>query len=210
MVTTVTLNAGQVCSAATRVVAQSEILDPLLDAAADAMAAITVGRGIDDPMLGPLVSREQRERVLGYVEHGLEQGATARIGGAPYDRADLADGFFVPPTVLTDVRPEMRVAQEEIFGPVITTLEVADEDEAIAVANGTDYGLAAGVYTRDFDRAMRVSHALEAGQVFVNEYLAGGVETAFGGYKRSGWGREKGTAAIHDYTQLKTTIFRFG
>jgi aldehyde dehydrogenase (NAD+) len=209
MVGTVTVNAGQVCSAATRVVTHRDVVEPLLDHARRAMERITAGPGLDDPMLGPLVSEVQRERVLGYIEDGRRQGATAVVGGGPYDEPALADGYFVEPTILAQVTPDMRVAQEEIFGPVISTLTFDDEAEAVEIANGTEYGLAAGVYTRDFRRAMRVAGALEAGQVFVNEYLAGGVETAFGGYKKSGWGREKGVAAIDDYTQLKTTIYSF-
>jgi aldehyde dehydrogenase (NAD+) len=209
MVGTVTVNAGQVCSAATRVVTHRDVVEPLLDHARRAMERITAGPGLDDPMLGPLVSEVQRERVLGYIEDGRRQGATAVVGGGPYDEPALADGYFVEPTILAQVTPDMRVAQEEIFGPVISTLTFDDEAEAVEIANGTEYGLAAGVYTRDFRRAMRVAGALEAGQVFVNEYLAGGVETAFGGYKKSGWGREKGVAAVDDYTQLKTTIYSF-
>jgi aldehyde dehydrogenase (NAD+) len=209
MVGTVTVNAGQVCSAATRVVTHRDVVEPLLDHAREAMERITAGPGLDDPMLGPLVSAVQRDRVLGYIEDGRRQGATAVVGGGTYDGSALADGYFVEPTILAQVTPEMRVAQEEIFGPVISTLTFDDEAEAVEIANGTEYGLAAGVYTRDFRRAMRVAGALEAGQVFVNEYLAGGVETAFGGYKKSGWGREKGVAAVDDYTQLKTTIYSF-
>jgi aldehyde dehydrogenase (NAD+) len=209
MVGTVTVNAGQVCSAATRVVTHRDVVEPLLDHARRAMERITAGPGLGDPMLGPLVSDVQRDRVLGYIEDGRRQGATAVVGGGPFDEPALADGYFVEPTILAQVTPDMRVAQEEIFGPVISTLTFDDEAEAVEIANGTEYGLAAGVYTRDFRRALRVAGALEAGQVFVNEYLAGGVETAFGGYKKSGWGREKGVAAIDDYTQLKTTIYSF-
>jgi aldehyde dehydrogenase (NAD+) len=110
--------------------------------------------------------------------------------------------------VFAGVRPDMRIANEEIFGPVVCVLPFRTEDEAVEIANGTGYGLAAGVYTRDIGRALGMSRRLEAGQVFVNEYQAGGVETPFGGYKRSGWGREKGLAAIDHYSQLKTTVIR--
>jgi aldehyde dehydrogenase (NAD+) len=210
MVQTVTRNAGQVCSAATRVVVHDDVLDPLLERAAHAMRSVTIGPGIDDRMLGPVVSDVQLERVLGYLDVAAREGASVVVGGARADGPDLDHGYFVQPTILAGVAPQMRVAQEEIFGPVISALAFDDEAAAIEVANGTDYGLAAGVYTQDVTRALRVADALEAGQVFVNGYLAGGVETPFGGYKKSGWGREKGLEALHDYTQVKTTIFSFG
>lgn len=210
MLKTVTHNSGQVCSAATRLVVHDEVMDPLLERAASSMESLTVGPGIGDPKLGPVVSDAQLQRVLGYLDDGRQAGVSVVTGGGRFDDPELAGGYFVRPTILADVTPDMRVAREEIFGPVISTLRFDDEDEAVAVANGTEYGLAAGVYTRDVDRALRVAQALEAGQVYVNGYQAGGVETAFGGVKKSGWGREKGLEAVHDYTQLKTTIFTFG
>ena len=209
MVGTVTRNAGQVCSAATRIVAHEQIVAPLLDRVRTAMESITIGPGLQDLMLGPVVSEVQMDRVLDLIEDGRRAGAVVVTGGGRADGPDLGSGYFIAPTVFASVRPDMRIAQEEIFGPVIATLPFQTESEAVEIANGTDYGLAAGVYTKDFDRAMRVSQGLEAGQVFVNRYLAGGVETPFGGYKKSGWGREKGLAALADYTQLRTTIFSF-
>lgn len=210
MIGTLTRNAGQVCSAATRVLVEAEMVEELLDRVVDEVATITVGPGLADPMLGPVVSDAQLARVLHYLEVAEQEGAVKTIGGGRYDDPELADGYFVEPTILRDVAPEMRVAREEIFGPVVSVLSFDDESEAVAVANGTEYGLAAGVYTQDIARSLRVADALDAGQVFVNGYLAGGVETPFGGYKKSGWGREKGLEALHDYTQLKTTIFSFG
>ncbi|TYB42446.1 aldehyde dehydrogenase family protein [Actinomadura chibensis] len=205
---TMTHNAGQICSAATRLVVHADAVDDVLDRVSAALAGVTVGPGLTDPMLGPLISRAQLDRVLGYLDLGGREGATAVTGGGRYTGGDLARGYFVQPTVFAGVRPDMRIANEEIFGPVVCVLPFRTEDEAVEIANGTGYGLAAGVYTRDIGRALGMSRRLEAGQVFVNEYQAGGVETPFGGYKRSGWGREKGLAAIDHYSQLKTTVIR--
>ncbi len=117
-------------------------------------------------------------------------------------------GFFMEPTVLADVTPDMAIAQEEVFGPVVSVLKFTDEAEAIRIANGTRYGLVAGVFTRDLDRATRAARALRAGQVFVNEWFAGGVETPFGGYGKSGYGREKGREALLNYVQTKNVAIR--
>ncbi|TMR05521.1 aldehyde dehydrogenase family protein [Actinomadura soli] len=205
---TMTHNAGQICSAATRLLVHADALDDVLDRIATALAKVTVGPGMRDPMLGPLISQTQLDRVLGYIDIGTQEGAATVTGGSRYTDDDLVRGYFVQPTVFTDVSPNMRIANEEIFGPVVCVLPFTTDDEALEIANGTDYGLAAGVYTRDIGRALALSRRLEAGQVFINEYQAGGVETPFGGYKHSGWGREKGLAAIDHYSQLKTTIIR--
>ncbi|WUI01298.1 aldehyde dehydrogenase family protein [Spirillospora sp. NBC_00431] len=205
---TMTHNAGQICSAATRLLVHADALDDVLDRIATTLANVTIGPGMRDPMLGPLISQTQLDRVLGYLAIGAQEGATTVTGGTRHTEGDLARGYFVEPTVFTNVRPEMRIANEEIFGPVVCVLPFTTEDEAIEIANNTGYGLAAGVYTRDITRALTLARHLEAGQVFINEYQAGGVETPFGGYKQSGWGREKGLAALDHYSQLKTTIIR--
>jgi aldehyde dehydrogenase (NAD+) len=205
---TMTHSAGQICSAATRLLVHKDALNEVISRIKTTLAGVTVGPGMRDPMLGPLISQTQLDRVLGYLNLGTNEGATPATGGARYTDGDLSRGYFVQPTVFTDVHPDMRIANEEIFGPVVCVLPFATEDEALEIANGTDYGLAAGVYTRDLSRALTMSRRLEAGQVFINEYQAGGVETPFGGYKQSGWGREKGLAALDHYSQLKTTIIR--
>ena len=210
LVRTTTRKAGQICSAATRLLVQANAVDEVVDRAAEAVSKVTIGPGLDDPMLGPLVSAEQIDRVLGFVADGRSAGARVVQGGNRSRRDDLAKGYFMEPTIFRDVDPGMRIAQEEIFGPVVSVIAFHSAAEAVAIANGTAYGLAAGVHTKDIDLAFRVSRTLEAGQVFINGYQAGGVETPFGGYKNSGWGREKGVEAINHYSQLKTTIITIG
>lgn len=206
VVRTVTHKAGQVCSAATRILVAGEVAHELQEHIGAALGKITIGPGVEDPMLGPLVSENQLNRVLSLIQSGRDEGADVAFGGSRATGPKLDAGYFVQPTVFSNVGAHMTIAREEIFGPVVSMITFQSEDEALEIANDTDYGLAAGVYTRDISRALRVSRALEAGQVFINGYQAGGVETPFGGYKQSGWGREKGTEAINHYTQLKTTI----
>jgi aldehyde dehydrogenase (NAD+)/betaine-aldehyde dehydrogenase len=168
--------------------------------------AVTIGPGPDDPQLGPLISKKQLERVQGYVERGRSEGRVVFGGRAP----DLGGGYFYQPTLLDQVEPDAVVAQEEIFGPVLTVLPFRDPSDAVQVANATRYGLVAAIWTRDYDKAMWLATELRAGQVFVNTYGAGGgVELPFGGYKHSGHGREKGFEALAGYTHTKTVAMKF-
>ena len=179
-------------------------------ALAEAFARMRIGPGKADPDLGPLISAKQRAAVLGYIELGKKDGRLVTGGGVP-DDPDLAGGFFVQPTIFDDISPESRAVQEEIFGPVLCVIPFRDTAEAIALANGTSYGLSAGVWTRDVGLAHHLVRELRAGQVFVNNYsAAGAVELPFGGYKRSGFGREKGFAALHEYCQCKSVAVRVG
>ena len=148
------------------------------------------------------------EKVLEYLAIGRDEGARLAYGGGVPEEERLRAGQFVEPTIFADVDNSMRIAQEEIFGPVLCILRFDDEDEAIRIASDTRYGLVAGLWTRDLGRAHRVAAQLEAGQVFVNEWFAGGVETPFGGYKESGFGREKGLEGLRHYTQTKTVTAR--
>ncbi|HEX5115565.1 MAG TPA: aldehyde dehydrogenase family protein [Pseudonocardiaceae bacterium] len=196
-------NAGQSCFATTRLLVHRSIAADYSARLADAVAHLTVGPGLDDPDLGPVASAQQLAKVLAAIESGRDEGATVAVGGTR--PAGLA-GHFLLPAVLTDVDNHMRVARQEIFGPVQTVLTFDDVDEAVALANDSTYGLAAGLFTRDIAMAHRLAGRLEAGQVQINRYPMGGVETPFGGYKESGLGREKGLAALESYTQLKTVI----
>ena len=200
-------NAGQTCSAGSRLIVHESVREPLVDRLVERFTATTLGPGLEDPDLGPLVSPRQQERVRGYVE-GAASGALRAGGGPPRD-GRLAAGSYWLPTLLDGVDPDDPVAREEVFGPVLVTHPFADEEEAVALANGTDYGLLAAVWTRDVARAHRMASALEAGQVFVNGYGAGGgVELPFGGVGRSGYGREKGLAALDALTRVKTVVVR--
>ena len=201
-------NAGQTCSAGSRLVVHTDVRAELVAAVADRFRATTLGAGLDDPDLGPLVSLRQQERVRGYVE-GASSGDVVVGGSAPPPDGALADGAFWLPTLIDGVDPRDPIAQEEVFGPVLVTLPFEDEAQALALANGTAYGLIAALWTRDLSRAHRLAGALEAGQVFVNTFGAGGgVELPFGGVKASGYGREKGIEALAGFTRTKTVVVR--
>ncbi|MFE2119411.1 aldehyde dehydrogenase family protein [Rhodococcus aetherivorans] len=197
-------NSGQSCFATTRLFVHRSVHDEFVERVAAAMQGLTVGRGVDDPDLGPLVSEAQRDRVLGIVEQARAGGAEVVAGGHP--PAERDSGFFVVPTLVTSVTNDMPIARQEVFGPVQSVLAFDDLDEAIEQANDTPYGLSAGVFTADVGRAHRVARDLQAGQVQINRYAGAGVEIPFGGYKASGIGREKGLEALLGYTQLKSVI----
>ena len=198
-VTAIFANAGQVCSAGSRLLLHEEISDAFLERLVTAVEALSVGPGVEDHDMGPLVSATQFETVTEYLAVGREEAGEPLVGGDSLER----EGYFVEPTIFTGVDSSMRIAQEEIFGPVLAVMEFADEAEALALANDTAFGLVAGVHTTDMGRAHRFARDAEAGQVYINEWFAGGVETPFGGVKQSGFGREKGLAAVDAYTQTK-------
>lgn len=201
-----TRNSGQVCSAGTRCLVERSVHDELVEAMTALVADLRVGAG-PDAQLGPLITRDQHAKVEQYHRVAVEEGAHAAVGGAGRPPG-AGEGWFTTPTIYTGVTPQMRIAREEIFGPVLCVLPFDDEDEALRLANASEFGLAAGVWTSDLSRAHRVAARLEAGQVFVNDWNYGGVEIAFGGVKSSGYGREKGLEALEDYTQVKSVIAR--
>jgi aldehyde dehydrogenase (NAD+) len=196
-------NAGQSCFATTRLLVHRSIVDEYSKQLCAAVAGLSVGPGIEDRDLGPVASAQQLNKIMAAIAAGQEEGAQLAVGGT---RPEGLGGHFIMPAVLTGVTNDMSVAQQEIFGPVQTVIAFDDLDEAVALANDSIYGLAAGIFTRDISVAHKLARQLEAGQIQINRYPMGGVETPFGGYKESGMGREKGLAALEHYSQLKTVI----
>ena len=201
-------NAGQVCSAGSRLVVERRVHDAMLERLTRAASALKLGHGLDDPDLGPLISQEQLDKVAGYVAGAKQRGLEIAVGGERATVPGLAGGCFYSATIIDGAPRRDPVVQEEIFGPVLTVQAAESAEEALALANSTPYGLVAGVYTRDIGRALRLARDLEAGQVFVNQFFAGGVETPFGGVKQSGFGREKGLDALKSYYRVKCVTAR--
>jgi phenylacetaldehyde dehydrogenase len=193
-------NHGQCCVAGSRLYVQRGRFDEVVDGVAAIAKSIKLGPGMEPgTQMGPLVSDEQFRRVTGFLESGQAEGATALAGGGRYGDS----GYFVEPTVLTNTRPEMKVVREEIFGPVLVASPFTDLDEIAAVANDSEYGLGAGIWTRDISKAHALAKKLRAGTVWINCYNVFDAALPFGGYKQSGWGREMGHEALHAYTEVK-------
>ncbi|WP_206953477.1 aldehyde dehydrogenase family protein [Trinickia acidisoli] len=210
LVSAIVQNAGQTCSAGSRVLIERAVYAPLVERLAAAFGALRAGPSARDLDCGPLINAKQRQRVAQFVDDAKRDGV--RLAAQGEIAADAPHrGFYQAPTLFADVPPEHRIAQEEIFGPVLAALAFDDEPHALALANGTRYGLVAGVWTRDGARQLRLARRLRAGQVFINNYGAGGgVELPFGGTGRSGHGREKGFEALYGFTTLKTIAIRHG
>jgi aldehyde dehydrogenase (NAD+) len=197
-------NSGQICSAGTRLFVESRIYDEFVGRVAEFGKKLNVGNGLDpNTQIGPLVSAQQLERVSSYLDVGQKEGARALAGGARLTEGALSKGYFVPPTVFAGVQDNMRIAQEEIFGPVISAISFKDADDLIKRANATTFGLGSGVWTTNVSRAHSVAKALRAGSVWVNCYQAMDPAVPFGGYKMSGYGRESGKQHVEEYLNVK-------
>jgi len=202
---------GQSCIAGSRLLVQESIHDAFLEK----LLAIAKTARLGDPMsmdtqIGPVTTRPQYEKVLGYIDIAKKEGAKLVLGGGPATRTECGKGWFVEPTVFADVKNNMRIAQEEVFGPVLSVIKFKDEDEALAIANDVRFGLGAGVWTSDIGRAFRMSQRIQAGTVWVNTYRAVSYMAPFGGFKDSGLGRENGIDAIRDYLQVKSVWINTG
>jgi (Z)-2-((N-methylformamido)methylene)-5-hydroxybutyrolactone dehydrogenase len=196
---------GQTCIAGSRALIHRPIMDRFVDELLALARTAKMGNPLDmGTQVGPITTRPQYEKVLDYIRIAKEEGAVCRLGGAPAQRPECGNGWFVEPTIFTGVKPDMRIAQEEVFGPVLSIIPFDTEDDAVRIANGTVYGLAAGVWTKSIRRALTMSERLEAGTIWINTYRAVSYMSPFGGYKRSGIGRESGIDAIREYLQTKS------
>jgi acyl-CoA reductase-like NAD-dependent aldehyde dehydrogenase len=198
-------NMGQDCAAGSRLFVQDPVYDELVSGLSAKASALRLGPGLDEGVdQGPLVSAEQLDRVTGYLRAGREEGAVAVVGGGRPDDPGLSQGYYVQPTVFRDATNSMTIAREEIFGPVVTVIPFRDADDAVLQSNATNYGLGAGVWTRDIKKAHRAAAALKAGSVWINCYNVYDAASPFGGYKESGFGREMGRHNLDLYTQVKS------
>ncbi len=197
-------NAGQVCSAMSRILVHEDIYEEIVADIATLARGLSIKSG-EAVELTPVVSKDQQQKILAMCDAAVSEGATLVTGGKALENKE---GFFVEPTVFSDIQSDMTIFQSEVFGPVVSITPFKTEAQAWELANGTDFGLVAGVFTNDLSRTMRATRALKAGQVFVNEWYAGGIETPFGGLKLSGFGREKGQEALYSYVNTKNVAIK--
>jgi betaine-aldehyde dehydrogenase len=196
-------NQGEVCSAGSRIIIEETFHDAFVTRLAERANAMTIGNGLDNPDMGPLVSKDHMETVLGYIEKGKSEGATLVCGGERYLEGECANGYFVKPTIFDNCTSDMTIVKEEIFGPVVTIQTFQTEEEAIALANDTIYGLAGAVFTTDGARGLRVMKEIRAGITWINCYNPTFNEAPWGGYKMSGYGRELGVHGLEEYQEVK-------
>jgi acyl-CoA reductase-like NAD-dependent aldehyde dehydrogenase len=208
MLEAIYLNAGQVCSAGSRLVIERGVHDEFIEKFSARARALTIGHGLKNPAIGAINSRRQLDRIAAAVDGARARGIRIATGGGRTGDPDNGAGWFFQPTVLDDVPAADPVVQEEIFGPVLCVQIVDTVEEALSAANDTDYGLAACIYTKDIQKALGLARDIDAGQVTVNQYFAGGVYTPFGGNRLSGFGREKGLEALRNYCRIKNVTIR--
>jgi aldehyde dehydrogenase (NAD+) len=195
---------GQMCESCSRLLLPDSIHDEFVERLIERAQTVKVGDPTDfDTDMGPVINQVQRDRILAYIELGKQEGATVAFGGVPLQGPGFERGYWVPPTIFTDVKNSMRIAQEEIFGPVLSVIRYTDEEEAIEIANDTEYGLSAAVWSADYERALEVAGRLRAGTVWINDVHMVSAAHPFGGYKQSGLGRELGPHALDEYTEVK-------
>jgi acyl-CoA reductase-like NAD-dependent aldehyde dehydrogenase len=198
-------NKGEVCSAGSRLLVHEKIYDQFVHQLAERAAKMKVGNPLDPATeMGSQINQAQLDRILGYIQSGASEGARLVCGGQRDTEGDKAKGFFVKPTIFADVKPQMKIAQEEVFGPVLAALRFRDANEATEIANSTIYGLVSAVWTRDIGVAHRMAQQIKAGSVWINAYNCFDSSSPFGGYKQSGFGREMGPHALESYTQVKS------
>jgi (Z)-2-((N-methylformamido)methylene)-5-hydroxybutyrolactone dehydrogenase len=196
---------GQTCIAGSRLFVQEEAHDELVKRLSEKAKDIKLGNPLDmETEMGPVAFKEQLDKVQDYIRIGQEEGANLVCGGKRPEEEGLKDGYFIEPTIFAEVDNRMQVARDEIFGPVLSVIPFEDEEELVRQANDTPYGLAAGVWTKDLQKAHRVAHALRAGTIWVNSYRTLSFNTPFGGYKMSGIGRENGLESLREYTEVKS------
>lgn len=204
-------NAGQTCSAGARLIVQNSIHDRFVEEVCARMQDLVIGPGMNAPDIGPIISEKQLNRIEEFMILAKKEKVEILTGGERAYVNGAENGFYFKPTVLDRVHPESRLAKEEIFGPVLTVFTFDTEEEALSLANNSSYGLVAGIWTREISRAHKLASRIRAGQIFINNYGAGGgIQMPFGGYKRSGFGREKGLEALKNYTQLKNVAVKYG
>jgi aldehyde dehydrogenase (NAD+) len=205
------MNSGQICSAGSRLFIEERIYEEFVGRVADYAKSLKVGHGLmEDTIIGPLVSQQQLDRVTGFLESGASEGGVVLSGGKRLTGSGYDQGYFVPPTVFGNVRDDMRIMQEEIFGPVLSATPFNDIDQMLKRANGTSFGLGSGVWTRDLGKAHRMARALQAGSVWINCYQTMDPAVPFGGYKMSGYGRESGIQHVYDYLNTKSVWINAG
>lgn len=210
VVKAITQNAGQTCSAGSRLLVEAAFKDKFLEKVIDRFKQLTIGPGLDNKDIGPILNVNQFKRIQSYLQLAAQEGDVL-FGGKALTVEGAEKGCYIEPTIVDNLKPDSRLAQEEIFGPVLSVLTFENEQEALQLANDTEYGLVTGIWTQDISRAHYLASRIEAGQVFINNYGAGGgIQMPFGGYKKSGFGREKGWLALYNYTQVKNVALQYG